>query len=234
VEDQSQRKIGGARHLLFRQGNAGLEELRGSYANPEVQELRIGEKAHGTGNNRIEWKTTGTGHFQRTLTGPGDKVISIRSIEVTADGKTLSEAVETHREDGKITHSTVVYSRLAGSGQTLQGEWKPTSRKTDTPVTMILEPKGASLNASAPDNHMTITFDGKPTAVTGPAVISGTGVAGKMVDSNTIELANSRSGVATGSTAWKLSADGKTLTATNSFVGPNASPEPSVTVFRKH
>jgi cytoskeletal protein CcmA (bactofilin family) len=75
-----------------------------------------------------------------------------------------------------------------------------------------------------------LTFDGKPSAVTGPAVISGTMVAGKVTDPNTIEVTGSREGVVTGKSTWVLSTDGRTLTETTTRLAGGA---PSVIVYQK-
>ena len=79
----------------------------------------------------------------------------------------------------------------------------------------------------------TAALDGKPVAVTGPAVISGTMVALKLIDAQTIETALSREGVPTGKTTIVISTDGKLMTATTVNLAPNVSREPSVTVFEK-
>jgi len=79
----------------------------------------------------------------------------------------------------------------------------------------------------------TAALDGKPAAVTGPAVISGTMVALKLMDAQTIESAQSREGVPTGKATITISADGKVMTVTAVNLAPHASREPSVTVFEK-
>ena len=79
----------------------------------------------------------------------------------------------------------------------------------------------------------TAALDGKPVAVTGPTAISGTMVALKLIDPQTIEVARSREGVPTGKQTIAISADGRTLTDTTVNLAPNASREPSVTVSEK-
>jgi hypothetical protein len=78
-----------------------------------------------------------------------------------------------------------------------------------------------------------LTFDGKPAAVTGPAIISGTTDTGKIVSDGVIEIASARSGTPSGTGTWTLSADGKTLTTSFMALGPDASKEPSVSVYLK-
>ena len=83
------------------------------------------------------------------------------------------------------------------------------------------------------DVTLMLAPDGKPTDVKGPAVISGTMAALKPVSSDKLEIAESRQGVATAKLTLTLSGDGRVLTISAINLAPNASPEPSVTVFKK-
>jgi hypothetical protein len=78
-----------------------------------------------------------------------------------------------------------------------------------------------------------LTFDGKPAAVTGPGLISGTTNTSKILSDGVIEIANARLGTPGGTATWTLSADGKTLTSSYMALGPDASKEPSVSVYQK-
>jgi hypothetical protein len=82
-------------------------------------------------------------------------------------------------------------------------------------------------------NSYVVALDDKPVPVNGPGVIAGGMIAAKQVDDRTIETTSSREGVITGRGKRALSADGRTLTVTAFNVGPNASKEPSVTVYVK-
>jgi hypothetical protein len=55
----------------------------------------------------------------------------------------------------------------------------------------------------------------------------------KPVSSDKLEIAESRQGVATGKLTLSLSGDGRVLTISAVNIAPNASPRPSVTVFKK-
>jgi len=79
----------------------------------------------------------------------------------------------------------------------------------------------------------TLTFDGKVAQGDGPATISGSAVAGKLVTERAIEIAQSRSGVPTGRTTWSLSQDGKTLTTSAINIGPDATKEPSAVAYMR-
>ena len=89
------------------------------------------------------------------------------------------------------------------------------------------------LEGGAGGGTYTLTFDGKPASVTGPAVISGTTNTGKIVSDRVIEIAGARMGTPAGATTWTLSADGKTLTTSFMTLGPDASKEPTVRVYLK-
>jgi hypothetical protein len=235
VEDLSQRKTGAERSLTFRNGADGLEELRGSYTRPLVESVRFGTApyAFGEPNATMEWKQLGDGRFERTMTENG-KPIEIREITVSPDGKTLTEISERNLADGKRSTTTIVYARASGSAQNLEGVWKTQTLRSDTPFKMSIQAVGSTLKVSTGAGATyVLTFDGKPAAVTGPVLISGTTSTGKIVSDGVIEIASARLGTPAGTATWTLSADGKSLTTSFMALGPDASKEPSVSVYLK-
>ena len=235
VEDPSQRKTGAERSLTFRNGPNGLEELRGSYSRPLVESVRFGTApyAFGETNATMEWKQLGDGRFERTMMENG-KPVEIRQITVSPDGKTLTEISQRNLPDGKKTTTTIVYARSSGSGQKLDGVWKPQTVRSDTPFKMSIQSVGNTLKVSTGSGlAFALTFDGKPAAVTGPVIISGTTSTGKIVSDDVIEIANARLGTPAGMATWTLSANGKTLTTSFKALGPDATKEPSVSVYLK-
>ena len=238
VEDQSKRTLGSDRSLTFRQTGGSLEELRGSSANPLVQPVHFDGKPYEVDNSRntIVWKQTDATHFERTIS-QNNQVTNTRRIQVSADGTTLTEATESTNAGAKAV-STIVYRRMSGSGTGLAGVWKPQSVKSDVPNTLRIEAAGSGLRVftnekSSGHTTVVLTFDGKASSVEGPNTISGTASAGKLVSDRSIEVAQSRSGVATGREAWSLSQDGKTLTTSATNIGPDATKEPSVKSYVK-
>ena len=237
VEDQAKRTIGAMRSLTFRQAAGGsLEELRGSYANPLVQPVHFDGKPYSVDESRntIAWKQIDATHFERTIAQNG-QLLNTRRLQVSADGATLTEATE-NTEGGTKTLVTIVYRRTSGSGSGLAGVWKPQSYKSDTPNTLRMEAAGNGLRVATNERASnrvayTLTFDGKVAPVDGPTTISGTAVAGKLVNDRAIEIAQSRSGVPTGRATWSLSQDGKALTVSTTNIGPDATKEPSVVVY---
>lgn len=164
VEDQSQRKTGAERSLTFRNGANGLEEVRGSYTRPLVESVRFGAGpyAFGEPNATMEWKQQGDGRFERTMMGNG-KTMETREITVSPDGKTLTDISERDLPDGKKSTTTIVYARTSGSGQNLEGVWKPQTVRSDTPDKMSIEAVGSALKVSTGTGiKFVLTFDGTP------------------------------------------------------------------------
>ena len=228
-ENEARRQLGTSTPLRFRQTGAQLEELRGSEAKPLVQPVKFGETAYPVDNskNTIEWKQIDATHFERRIFENG-KLLTTRRLSVSADGKTLTEITE--RPDNDVT--TVTLRRISGDGKGLVGTWKPETIRTSRPATIKVEATGTTGIRITTDRAVvnTLTFDGKPNAVTGPAVISGTMISAHLASPNKIETTASRDGAVDGTNTIELSADGKTLTETAKLASGGA---PSIGVFEK-
>ena len=235
-EDESKRKIGSMGQLLFRLGaQERLEEVRGPEARPIVQPVVFDGKPHKIeGGNTIVWKQVDPNTFERVLSNAGG-TLTTRRLRISTDGKTLTETTERKNIDGRTFVGTTDYRRTSGDGQGLAGRWTAVSFKADIPLVVKYEAVGTNGLKFSDEVGMsyTVTLDGKPAPVEGPAVITGTAIAAKPVDEHTIEFTQSREGVETGKSVRTVSADGKTLAITNTAVGPNAGKEPSVAVFIK-
>jgi hypothetical protein len=235
-ENEAKRKIGSGLTLRFRRvANGQLEELRGPDARPLVQPVNFDGKPYNVDNskNTLTWKQHDASHFERTISGNGN-LIATRRIQISTDGKTLTEVTERKMPDGKDLVATVVYKRSSGDQQGLVGIWKLESVHTSEPGEVKYEAVGTNgLRATGRGVTQIMTLDGKPTPVTGPAVISGAMIAAKIVDDRTIETTSSREGVVTGKATLVISTDGKTLTSTFTSLGPNAGSEPGVVVYEK-
>ena len=239
VEDPSKRTIGSMRNLTFTQtANGGLEELRGSTARPLMQPVRFDGKPYAVDGspNTLAWKQLDANHFERTVSQNG-QLLNTRRLQVSADGSTLTEATET-TDAGKKVVATIVYRRTSGTGPRLAGVWKPQSYKSDVPNTLRVEAAGSGLRAFTNEHAtsrtaFTLKFDGKALPVEGPNIIAGSASAGTLVNDRSIDIAQSREGVATGRQSWSLSPDGKILTTSSTFVGPDATNVPSVMVFTR-
>jgi len=235
-ENESKLKISPSNTLKFRRDAQGnLEELRGSEARPLVQSVRFDGKPYAVdgSKNTIVWKQIDKNHFERTISENG-KLLTTRRIQVSDDGKTLTEDTERTLVDGKKAVTTIQFRRTTGEAQGLAAIWQAVSYHSTVPNQVKYEAMGDRLKVSTDQGVVyTAALDGKPAAVTGPAVISGTMVALKLMDAQTIESAQSREGVPTGKATITISADGKVMTVTAVNLAPHASREPSVTVFEK-
>lgn len=236
-EDVSKRKIGSIQTLVFRRnGNGGIEELRGSELKPLVQPVNFTGKPYSyepTSKNTIAWRQIDSNNFERDLFNAG-KLLYTRRLRLSADGQTLTEATELMTAAGKGTN-TVVYRRTAGD-QGLVGRWNPQSFKTDLPPQMIIEAasaNGLKITSTNIDSTITVAMDNKPVPVVGLAIIPNSMVAARQTDPSTLEFTNSREGVETGKTVRTLSADGKTMTVTSTELGSAAGKEPFVQVYVK-
>ena len=127
--------------------------------------------------NRLEWKELGPRRFER-LSTRDSKMIGRRRIEVSEDGKTLTEANDTFDAVGAAVTGTLVYRRTSAEANGLIGVWTPESRSATTPFTVTVEAAGKTLRVienqglTAAVSYV-LSFDGSPAAVTGPSVISG-------------------------------------------------------------
>jgi hypothetical protein len=226
-ENQAKRKLGSAAPLRFRQTGAQLEELRGPVEKPLVQPVNFGTSPYAIDNskNTIEWKKIDASHFERKIYEKG-KLLTTRRIEISADGRTMTEVTERSPSD----IDTLTLKRTSGD-QGLVGTWNPAALKSSRADEVKITMDANGLKTTNDRGIVqTLNYDGKPALVAGPATISGTMVAAKVKDANTIEITLSRDGVNTGGGTLALSADGKTLTITTKA---NAAKEPSVTVFEK-
>ena len=235
-EDPSQRKIGAMGPLRFqRDSNGALQEIRGSDARPSYQNVVFDGKQRAIGGtNTIAWKQNSPKSFERVLTVDG-AVFATRRIELSPDGKTLTENVERRSPDGQPVHDTAVYERTTGDAEGLVGRWKAKSFKSSRAGIARYEAHGTDglKFFGVAGATWTGALDGKPTPVVGATTLPGTMRAAKAIDAYTIEFTQSREGVVTGKTVSAVSRDGKTMTVTFTPEGPNASTEPSVDVFRR-
>jgi hypothetical protein len=241
-ENESKRKFGGGAGVTLRFRRApsgGIEELRGAFANPLVQRVEFDGKPHPIDGSRntIVWKQLGTTKFERSLFDHDTKLVNIRGIELSSDGKSLTERIETKDLSGKTTTSTGVYNRRSGESNGLAGTWQLISRRRSEPAIVRFEPAGAnSLRsfATEPQGMAVMTFDGKPYTMSGRALISGYASTAKAINDRTIEVTTTRNGVLADKRTHAISADGRTLTSTISNFDEKGSALPGgVVVYEK-
>jgi hypothetical protein len=238
-EDLSKRKGTIQQMLTFRRSaSGGLEELRGSELRPLVQPVNFTGKPYAIDDskNTIAWKQIDPNRFERAIYNAG-RLLNTRRLQLSADGKTLTQETEAIGRAGDKTLNTIVYRRESGD-QGLVGRWRAESSKSSTAPQVVYEAVGANAikvttGGGGNPNTVTATLDAKPVAVVGDAVISGTMTAVKAIDASTLEFTGSREGTVTDKSVRVVSPDGKMMTVTFTPFGPNASKEPVVSVFVK-
>ncbi len=235
-EDESKRKLGSAPGLRFRATtNGAMEELRGPESKPMVQPVKFDGKTYPMDSgNSLSWKQIDANNFERRTFQNG-KLLSVRRIRISADGKTLHEESDRTSLAGKTQGITTEYRRSGGNDKGLAGTWQRLSIKQTVPAEVTYTPAGQ--NAVKVDNRMggshTLDFDGKSSPITGESVIPGMSITAKIIDSNSIETTTLREGVLAGKARMVLSDGGKVMTVTTTGAGPESSREPNVTVFNK-
>ena len=102
--------------------DGGLEEVRGPEAKPLVQPVKFGPKPYAIDGcvNTIEWKQIDSRHFERKIFNKG-KLQNIRRIEISEDGKTLTQVTESTPTGGKRSTTTVTNDRVSGGPEGLAG-----------------------------------------------------------------------------------------------------------------
>jgi hypothetical protein len=237
MEDESKLKIGDSfGKLRFRQNSDGLEELRGPEVKPLVQSVKFGTKPYAINGslNTIAWKQIDSSHFERSIFNDG-KLENTRRIEVSADGKTLTEVTEVARPGEKKYQTTIVYRRTSGGPQGLVGIWKAQSVNRVPAPTVRYELSGTDGLKVSEDfggnlRQYSVKMDKVPVAVVGKTVVSGTMTAFRVVDDHTLEAIGSREGVVSGKDTLVISGDGKMITSTSTTTGNH---EPTIRIFNK-
>jgi hypothetical protein len=199
-----------------------------------VQPVRFDGKTYSVdaSKNTILWKQIHRNHFERTIFESG-KLIATRRIQISADGKTLMEDNEQTLVDGKEAVTTRQF-RWMIEAEGLVATWRAVSYHSTIPNQVTYEAVGDRLKVSTDNGQVyAAALDGKPLAVTGPAIISVTMTGLKLIEAQTLEAAQSREGVPTAKATITISADGKVMTVTAVNLAPNANRDPSVTVFEK-
>jgi hypothetical protein len=241
VENEAKRKgAPGFGNLRFRgTTGGGLEELRGPEVRPVVQPINFdGKTYHLAGSkNSIAWKQISPKKFERALFSQSGQLLYTRRIQISQDGRTLTEETERKLADGSTVTTTTSHERTSGDGDGLSGVWKVKSSRSSKPARIVYEAVGSNalrvIDERFGDSNYTITLDNKPAPLTGAAVIPNMMVAAKQIDDRTIETTQSREGAVSGTQRMTLSADGKTMTITTTMIATAGTREPTVRVFEK-
>jgi hypothetical protein len=236
-QDPAKTKRGSLGSLRFgRAADGSLEELRGPEARPIVHPVKFGIPAYKVPGSRymIAWKQIDSEHFERQMFENG-KVISTRKITLSDDGRSATEVLQRQTADRKHSTVTLTYLKTSGDPQGLVGIWKLESLDLSEPLQLritAIDSDGLRLIGTFGGTGITTwMFDGKPNAVSGHGVVTGTMSSVRLLRDNAVEQTEIREGTITGTTVWEVSDDGKTLTAT--IRETNGTEDPLVLVYEK-
>jgi hypothetical protein len=152
----------------------------------------------------------------KIVTKMGGRTLFTQALTLSPDGKTMNIAIKGTRPDGSAFNNQVTTRRIAGTSG-FAGAWESTSVKVNSPLEYDIQPyqsDGLSFIAPAYSDTLSMKFDGKDYAETGPEVAPGSTSSGRRVDERTLEVTDKVKADVIDTTLFKVSTDGKTLTLT--------------------
>jgi len=152
----------------------------------------------------------------RIVAKMGGRTLYTQTCTLSPDGKTMNIDFSGTRPDGSTFNNQMTTRRIAGTSG-FAGTWESTSVKVNSPLEFDIQPyqsDGLSFVVPAYSDTLSMKFDGKDYAETGPNVAPGSTSSGRRVNEHTLEVTDKVKGDVIDTTEFKVSADGKTLTLT--------------------
>jgi hypothetical protein len=168
------------------------------------------------------WKQLDTSTWEATYKAKGT-VLSTDTHTVSGDGKTLTVRAKGTKPDGASFENTAIYQRVSGEAG-LTGKWKSTKVAISSPETMDFSAsEGDALSWTVPSYKITtvLAFDGKDHPVEGPTVPANFTIAATRKGARAFELVEKVNGKVVYRGTYRVSEDGKTLTASFTPEGTN-------------
>ena len=170
----------------------------------------------------VQWKQMDDHNLKEvTKEGKEGSTVVTDTWTLGSDGKTLQDAVSGTRPSGQAIDVTETYTRV-GTGQGLFGKWKSTKYENNSPTTAKIDANGDNgiiWNIPEIKASVTLNFDGKEVAPTGPTVPQGLTLSATKVGPNSFELTEKENGKVIFRGRYTVSADGKTMTEVGSTPG---------------
>ena len=157
------------------------------------------------------WKAVDRNTWELVAKANG-KVTETDTFKLSADGKTLTDAVRQMKADGGSIDSTTVYQRVSG-GPSLAGKWR-TQKVSGASGVIELTPSGTDgLAFKDPDMGMSCDakLDGKDYPCTGPMLAPGFTVA-MANKARSLDLTVKKDGKPFFTATYTVTADGKSMT----------------------
>lgn len=208
--------------LTYKVEDAGGGQYTFSFGD-DKETVAFDGKAHTTkyGNT---WSITKTGpdtwHWVIKRHG---KLLNDATWTVAKDGATSTYTNTETRPDGSTTRDVLELKRTSGdkSGG-LVGSWEGTATKIGSTNTLEIAKWGGDgyvMKNPIYKNETKFKLDGKDYTPKGPRVAKGTTVSAKAMGTDKMEMTYKLHGKTTETDLWEVSADGKTLTSTNTYPG---------------
>jgi len=157
---------------------------------------------------------TGSGHSFTDTHKIAGKVISTTKMEISADGKTMTEVTTGTQPDGTAFTSHETDIRVGGAGTGLAGVWKDTKNSSSVPALVSLKVHDGMLRYEdvGYKDVSDAKLDGTPGPITGGRTPPGLMISNKAKGTNAVESVVTLNGKELGHDIMTISADGKTYT----------------------
>jgi len=158
------------------------------------------------------WKQIDANSWETTYKLDG-RVLSVDTIHISADGKTMTETAKGTKPNGEAFNDVTTLQRTSG-GPGLTGKWKSTEVKSSTEMWEITPngDDGLTMKIVDFDAICTMKFDGKDYPATGPTVPKNFTLAARKTGPRSLEMTEKMDGKVLSTDSFSVSADGKTLT----------------------
>ena len=159
------------------------------------------------------WKEIDATTWEATEKMKG-KVLSVDTLRVSADSKTLTMESKGTKPNGEAFDDTTVYQRVTGASG-IFGKWKTKNMKMSSPSVVDIAPNGPDgLTWNVVDMHVVCAskFDGKDYPCVAETFGAGFTFAIKKAGPGSFEATVKNEGKVMWTSTYSVSADGKTLT----------------------
>jgi hypothetical protein len=179
-----------------------------------------GKDYDGMFGSRMSWKTINASTWEVT-NKMGDKVSSVDTYTVAADGKSMTEASKGTSPAGAPFQNVVTFQRVTGTTG-IVGKWKTKAVKMSAPgMIEVVSTGGDGISFRVPDQKVVCDghLDGKFYPCKGEVLPPNTGLTFKKTGPNSMTTDVTIGGKIMYQTTYTGSADGKTLTETGNAAG---------------
>jgi hypothetical protein len=191
-----------------------------------------GKEYTGSTGAQYVWKMKDDNNYERSAARNGVP-LGTTTYKISSDGKTLEARDTGTNPSGKSFDDTTKYTRVAGT-KGLMGSWKDTDVKMKEDQVMVWKAGSSadSMRWELPDikAYVDVTFDGKECTPVGPTVPKGLTISLTKTGTHSLLMVEKLNGKVLVKSSYKLSPDGKTLTAVEA---PPDGKAPATIIYEK-